>query len=132
MSFSNQIANKNMQQNWFIAELIFHNHGTEQSRVVDVEHVFNKQMRMFSAENVRAAFQHALVLASKELDIINSECHQWEFAAIGLLQTMEHPLIGLDRMTLHYTLENDNDANLHMVSLRLRQNSLLNQIAISA
>lgn len=123
-----------MKQIWFLAELIFHNTESESEKSkLQQAHKFDKQVRLFKAANVREAYQSALVLASKELDLRNgdNDHHQWEFAAIGILQTLEQPEHGIDKIELHYTLENDSDANLHIISLRLRQNSLQNQIALS-
>jgi len=119
-----------MIQGWFLTELVYRIHDMNSPGV----HQFDKQMRLIMAASVREAYQSALVMASHELDRRNNlePGLQWEFAGIGILQTIEQPEAGVDNMELHYTVDTDGAARAHMISLRERQASLQMQIARTA
>jgi hypothetical protein len=119
-----------MKQGWFLTELVYRIHNLNSPTV----HQFDKQMRLIKAVSAREAYQNALVMASHELDRRNNsrEGLQWEFAGIGILQTIEKPEESVDNMELHYTLDTARAAREHMMSLRERQASLQMEIAQSA
>ena len=119
-----------MKQGWFLTELVYRIHDLNSPTV----HQFDKQMRLIKAASAREAYQSALVMASHELDRrnISKEDLQWEFAGIGILQTIEKPEESVDNMELHYTVDTEGAARAHMISLRERQASLQLQIAQSA
>ena len=120
-----------MKQNWFMAELIYRIHDQNCPSV----HQFDKQMRQIKADSPREAYQAALVMASHELDKRNmpSDCTSlWEFAGIGILQTIDKPEESVDNMVLHYTIDTAGAAQEYMHSLRTRHASLQLQIALTA
>jgi hypothetical protein len=119
-----------MKQGWFLTELVYRIHDLSSPTV----HQFDKQMRLIKASSAREAYQTALVMASHELDRrnISKEELQWEFAGIGILQTIEKPEESVDNMELHYTVDTAHAAKEHMMSLRERQASLQLQIAQTA
>lgn len=119
-----------MKQGWFLTELVYRIHNLSSPTV----HQFDKQMRLIKASSAREAYQSALVMASHELDHRNNDKDnvQWEFAGIGILQTIEKPEESVDHMELHYTVDNAGAARAHMISLRERQASLQMEIAQSA
>lgn len=119
-----------MKQGWFLTELVYRIHDLNCPTV----HQFDKQMRLIKATSAREAYQSALVMASHELDLRNNskEDLQWEFAGIGILQTIEKPEESVDHMELHYTVDTERAAREHMMSLRARQASLQMQITLTA
>lgn len=120
-----------MKQGWFLTELIYRIHDSDHPALFQ----FDKQMRLIMAASPREAYQGALVMASRELDKRNGrtgERLRWEFAGIGILQTIDKPEASVDNTELHYTIDTDHAAREHMHSLRERQDSLQMQIALSA
>jgi len=119
-----------MKQGWFLTELVYRIHNMNSPAV----HQFDKQMRLIKASSAREAYQSALVMASHELDRRNiaEDGLQWEFAGIGIFQTIEKPEQSVDNMELHYTVDNAGAAREHMLSLRERQASLQMLIAQTA
>lgn len=120
-----------MKHSWFLTELIYRIHDSSCPAV----HQFDKQMRLIKATSSREAYQSALVMASHELDKRNSvsgECLQWEFAGIGILETIDKPEPAVDNIELHYTIDTAGAAREYMHSLRARQASLQQQIALTA
>ncbi|WP_118973541.1 DUF4288 domain-containing protein [Taibaiella koreensis] len=120
-----------MQQCWFLTELIYRIHDKNCPTV----HQFDKQMRLIKADSAREAYQAALVMASHELDKRNTSIEQeltWEFAGIGILQTIDKPEESVDNMELHYTIDTAGAAKEYMRSLRTRHASLQMQIALTA
>lgn len=120
-----------MKHGWFLTELIYRIHDSNSPTV----HQFDKQMRLIEAESAREAYQSALVMASHELDKRNNPDNKeltWEFAGIGILQTIDKPEASVDNMELHYTIDTPGAAQEYMHSLRTRHASLQMQIALTA
>lgn len=120
-----------MKHGWFLTELIYRIHDRNCPSV----HQFDKQMRLIKADSAREAYQAALVMASHELDKRNMPPENallWEFAGIGILQTIEKPEESVDNMELHYTIDTAGAAREYMDSLRTRHASLQMQIALTA
>ena len=119
-----------MKEGWFLTELIYRVHHQHASNVYQ----FDKRMKMIKAASIREAYQFSLVLASKELDEkngLNTE-EQWEFAGIGLFQTIDEPRKVNAYAAFQYALSNATDAKKHMISLRERMENLQMEIALSA
>lgn len=119
-----------MKEGWFLTELIYRIHHQNNKHVYQ----FDKQMKMIKAGSIREAYQFSLVLASKELDGRNGikEEEQWEFAGIGMFQTIDEPAAVKGHLTFQYAMSNENDARAHMTSLRARMENLQMEIALSA
>jgi|GEM_PF-749007 GTP:adenosylcobinamide-phosphate guanylyltransferase len=121
-----------MTSGWYLTELIFCIHDSNNP---SISH-FDKQMRLLKAGSSREAYQNTLVMASRELDKRNAEpkeSEQWEFAGIGLLQTIEQPENdSVDNMELHYTIETPGDAKAYLHALRTKNALLQMQIAQTA
>lgn len=119
-----------MKEGWFLTELIYRIHQKNKSDVYQ----FDKRMKMIKASSEREAYQFSLVLASKELDVKNNDATlaQWEFAGIGLFQTIDEPREVKGYDTFQYAMSTAQDARQHMISLRQRLESLQMQIALSA
>lgn len=119
-----------MTQSWFLTELIYRIHDHNATGVYQ----FDKQMRLIKADSAREAYQAALVMASHEVDKRNAPDKnlQWEFAGIGILQTMDKPETGVDNIELHYTIETAGAAKEYIHSLRTKHASLQMQIALTA
>lgn len=119
-----------MKKGWFLSELIYRVHHQQASNIFQ----FDKRMKMIKASSVREAYQFSLVLASKELDEMNyiSAEEQWEFAGIGLFQTIDEPGKVNAYPTFQYALSNAHDAKEHMISLRTRMEDLQMEISLSA
>lgn len=119
-----------MKEGWFLTELIYRIHHKDESNFYQ----FDKQMKMIKAASEREAYQFSLVLASKELDVKNTDesTEQWEFVGIGLFQIIDEPKEVKRNPTFHYEMSNAQDAKQHVISLRNRLESLQMQIALSA
>jgi len=119
-----------MKEGWFLTELIYRVHHQESSDIYQ----FDKRMKMIKASSTREAYQFSLVLASKELDEKNADGtnEQWEFAGIGLFQTIDEPQKVKAHQAFQYALSNAKDAKEHMISLRERMEELQMEIALSA
>jgi hypothetical protein len=127
------ISNKKqnvMKEGWFLTELIYRIHHQNNKNVYQ----FDKQMKMIKSGSIREAYQFSLVLASKELDDRNgtNKDEQWEFAGIGMFQTIDEPAAVKGYLTFQYAMSNENDARAHMTSLRARMENLQMEIALSA
>ena len=120
-----------MTSGWFLTELIFRVHDSETPNVIQ----FDKRMRLMKADSSREAYQNALVMASRELDKNNlgESGILWEFAGIGLLQTIDRPEDqSIDNIELHYTIETPGEAKEYMLSLRAKNERMQMQIAMIA
>ncbi len=114
-----------METNWFLAELIFHVHESRKDH-------FHKQLRLLSASSEKEAYLQALITASGELDKHNTPTNkeeQWEFAGIGILQAIENPE---DMQESYLTIEEPLNAREFLHSLRIRNASLQNKLALTA
>jgi len=119
-----------MKEGWFLTELIYRIHHQSNKDIYQ----FDKRMNMIRANSIREAYQFSLVLASKELDCRNGVEgeEQWEFAGIGMFQTIDEPEAVKGHKVFQYAIPNKTAAKAHMTLLRERMEDLQMQIALSA
>lgn len=119
-----------MASQWFLSELIFRIHDPKGQAM----NRFIKQLRLIKAETEKEAYQLALVRASQELDKLNNPPYKdmiWEFAGIGFIKNTDN---GEEETSefLFDTIEEYPDAGAYMNQLRVRNEVIQMQIALTA
>ncbi len=119
-----------MATQWFLSELIFRIHDPNGQAL----NKFIKQLRLVEAETEKEAYQLALVRASKELDKLNNPPYRdmiWEFAGIGFIKSTDERE---EKTSEHLfdTIEEYPDAGAYMNQLRMRNEVIQMQIALTA
>lgn len=118
-----------MAPNWYLSELVFRIYCEEHPGM----HRFDKQLRLIEALSEREAYRKLLHLAKVETERLNNpslkERLKWEFAGVGLLHNIEVPEDGSE---LHYSIDEPEDAEEYLRSLKYRNSKIKSDLAITA
>ncbi len=118
-----------MATNWFLSELVFRIYSDSNPSL----HRFDKQLRLIESVTEREAYRKLLQLAKQETERLNNpslkEGLRWEFAGVGMLHNVAVPEDGTE---LHYSIEQTEDADEYMQSLRNRNSEIKSHLAITA